>query len=107
MSFQLFAMYRGSFENIQWKVSPMRMVNFGANYSILKGKGSLTFRVNDIFNTMRFQFQSETPFTQNGRFNWESRNTYIGFNYRFGGGKNRAKERRKRDHNEKGSGGFM
>ncbi|SEB40871.1 Outer membrane receptor proteins, mostly Fe transport [Tenacibaculum sp. MAR_2009_124] len=108
LRFQLFAMYRGEVEDIQWKVAPMRMINIGASYAVLKGKGNITFRVNDIFNTMRFQFQSENPFTQNGRFKWESRTSYIGFNYRFGGGKNRAKARRKRDDNEKqGGGGFM
>lgn len=105
---QLFAMYRGGNQDIQWKVDPMAMVNLGANYSVLKGKGNITFRVNDIFNTMKFQFDSSNPFTQNGRFRWESRTSYIGFNYRFGGGKNRAKSRRRRDDNEKqGGGGFM
>ncbi len=108
LRFQLFAMYQGEVQDIQWKVAPMRMINLGANYTVLKGKGNITFRVNDIFNTMRFQFQSENPFTQNGRFKWESRTAYIGFNYRFGGGKNRAKSRRKRDSNEKqGGGGFI
>ena len=105
---QLFAMYRGAQEDIQWKTDPMSMVNLGANYTVLKGKGNLTFRVNDIFNTMRFQFNSSNPFTQNGRFKWESRTAYIGFNYRFGGGKNKAKSRRRRDSNEKqGGGGFF
>ncbi|MGB0891479.1 MAG: TonB-dependent receptor domain-containing protein [Flavobacteriaceae bacterium] len=102
---QLFAMYRGPREDIQWNAKEMKMVNLGANYSILKGKGNLSFRVNDIFNTMQFKFDSERPFVQNGRFKWESRTAYIGFNYRFGGGKNRAKQRRRRDNNEKQSGG--
>jgi outer membrane receptor protein involved in Fe transport len=105
---QLFAMYRGANRDIQWDVDPMSMVNIGANYSVLKGKGNITFRVNDIFNNMRFQFNSTNPFTQDGRFKWESRTTYLGFNYRFGGGKNRAKSRRRRDNNEKqGGGGFF
>jgi len=105
---QLFAMYRGANRNIQWDVDPMSMVNIGANYSVLKGKGSISFRVNDIFNTMRFKFNSTNPFAQDGRFKWESRTTYLGFNYRFGGGKNRAKSRRRRDNNEKqGGGGFF
>ncbi|CAL2061625.1 TonB-dependent receptor domain-containing protein [Tenacibaculum sp. 190524A05c] len=105
---QLFAMYRGSVEDIQWKVDPMKMVNLGANYSVFEGKGNITFRVNDIFNTMQFQFASDNPFTQNGRFKWESRTAYLGFNYRFGGGKNKAKSRRRRDSNEKqGGGGFF
>ena len=105
---QLFAMYRGPREDIQWNVEPMKMVNLGANYSILKGKGNINFRVNDIFNTMRFKFNSERPFVQNGRFKWESRTAYIGFNYRFGGGKNKARSRKQRDNNEKqGGGGFL
>lgn len=105
---QLFAMYSGPRKDIQWNVKSMKMVNLGANLSVFKRKGNLTFRVNDIFNTMRFKFDSTTPFTQNGRFKWESRTAYIGFNYRFGGGKNRAKQRRRRDNNEKqGGGGFI
>jgi outer membrane receptor protein involved in Fe transport len=105
---QLFAMYRGPVKDIQWNIEPMKMVNLGANLSVFKRKGNLTFRVNDIFNTMRFKFNSTTPFVQNGRFKWESRTAYIGFNYRFGGGKNRAKQRRQRDNNEKqGGGGFI
>ena len=105
---QLFAMYRGANRDIQWNVSPMRMINLGANYNVLNGKGSLSFRVNDIFNTMRFKFDSTTPFVQNGQFKWESRTAYLGFNYRFGSGKNKAKRRRNRDNNEKsGGGGFL
>jgi len=105
---QLFAMYRGPREDIQWDVDPMKMVNIGANYTILKGKGNINLRVNDIFNDMRFKFNSERPFVQNGRFKWESRTAYIGFNYRFGGGKNKARARKQRDNNEnQGGGGFL
>ncbi len=105
---QLFAMYRGPREDIQWDVEPMKMVNIGANYTILKGKGNINLRVNDIFNDMRFKFNSERPFVQNGRFKWESRTAYIGFNYRFGGGKNKARARKQRDNNEtQGGGGFI
>ncbi len=108
LKLQLFAMYRGENQDIQWKVDPMAMVNIGADYSVLKGKGNITFRVNDIFKTMKFKFDSSNPFVQNGQFNWESRTTYLGFSYRFGGGKNRAKARRQRDNNEKqGGGGFI
>lgn len=105
---QLFAMYRGASEDIQWKVEPMWMINTGASYTVLKGKGTINFRVNDIFRGMKFAFNSSAPFVQNGRFNWESRTAFLGFNYRFGGGKNKAKQRRRRDNNEKsGGGGFM
>ncbi len=105
---QLFAMYRGPQKDIQWDVQDMWMVNAGASWTILKGKGTINFRVNDIFQGMKFAFNATNPFVQNGRFQWESRTTFVGFNYRFGGGKNKAKSRRRRDKNEKqGGGGFF
>lgn len=105
---QLFSMYRGPQKDIQWDVENMWMVNLGASWTVLKGKGTVNFRVNDIFQGMKFAFNSENPFVQNGQFNWESRTTFIGFNYRFGGGKNKAKSRRRRDKGEKdGGGGFF
>ena len=108
LRFQLFAMYRGPQDGIQFNRKAMWMINTGANLRVLKGKGNLTFRVNDIFKGMKFAFDATSPFAQNGQFNWESRTAYIGFNYRFGGGKNRAKQRRQRDNNEKqGGGGFI
>ena len=100
-------MYRGANKDRQWNVEPMWMINLGADYSVFKGKGNVTFRVNDIFQGMKFAFDSTNPFTQNGRFQWESRTTYLGFNYRFGGGKNKAKQRRRRDNNEKSGGGGL
>ncbi|ARV13738.1 outer membrane beta-barrel family protein [Polaribacter sp. SA4-12] len=105
LKFQLFAMYRGPSEDIQWKVENMWMVNTGASLTVLKGKGTLKLRVNDIFKGMKFAFNSSSPFVQNGKFNWESQTAYLGFNYRFGSGKNKAKRRRQRDDNTKQSGG--
>ncbi|CAM1353304.1 TonB-dependent receptor domain-containing protein [Tenacibaculum insulae] len=107
LKFQLFAMYRGPREDIQWNVKEMWMINTGASLSVLKGKGTVSLRVNDIFKGMKFGFDATRPYAQKGQFNWESQTTYIGFNYRFGGGKNRAKARRQRDNNEKQGGGGM
>ncbi|APG64078.1 hypothetical protein LPB136_01260 [Tenacibaculum todarodis] len=107
LRFQLFAMYRGPGEDIQWKVKEMWMINAGASLNVLKGKGTIGFRVNDIFSGMKFGFTSTRPYTQNGQFNWESHSANLSFNYRFGSGKNKAKQRRQRDDNEKqNSGGF-
>lgn len=105
---QLFAMYRGPQKDIQWDVENMWMINAGVSWTVLKGKGTVNFRVNDIFQGMKFAFNSANPFVQNGQFNWESRTTFLGFNYNFGGGNNKAKQRRNRDDNEKdGGGGFF
>ena len=108
LRFNLFAMYRGAGQSIQFATEPMWMVNAGSTYKVLKGKGTLSLRFNDIFKGMKFQFESEKPYPQTGKFNWESQTAYLGFSYRFGGGKNKAKTRKRRDNNEKqGGGGFM
>eukprot|EP01029_Cantina_marsupialis_P002083 TRINITY_DN118_c0_g1_i1.p1 TRINITY_DN118_c0_g1~~TRINITY_DN118_c0_g1_i1.p1 ORF type:complete len:825 (+),score=79.68 TRINITY_DN118_c0_g1_i1:617-3091(+) len=108
LRFQLFAMYRGGGKDLQFEVDPMWMINTGASYRVLKGKGTITFRVNDIFEGMKFKFDSKVPYNQMGEFHWESRTAYLGFSYRFGKGKNKAKRRKHRDNREtQGGGGFM
>lgn len=108
LRFQLFAMYRGGGESIQFKRDPMTMINIGTSLNVLKGKGTINFRVNDIFKGMKFAFESVNPYPSKGQFNWESQTAYLGFSYRFGGGKNKALRRKNRDNNEsQGSGGFM
>ena len=107
LRFQLFAMYRGANKNLQFDVKDMWIMSTGASYRVLKGKGTVTARLNDVFRTANFRFNSAVPFTQAGQFQQDSRTFALGFNYRFGGGKNRAKSRRNRDDNEKRGGGFI
>jgi hypothetical protein len=85
----------------------MYKVDSGARYSLLDNKMSISLRFNDMFNTMRYRFDAQNPFPQSGEFRWESRTVYVALNYRFGGGKNRALERKQRDDNTKQSGGGM
>ena len=108
LNLQLFAMYRGPQKDIQFNSGSMWMLNVGGSWTVLKGKGTVNFRMNDLFRGMFARFDTDNPFVQGGRFYWESRTAFLGFNYRFGGGKNRAKSRRRRDNNEKqGGGGFF
>ena len=44
---------------------------------------------------------------KNLEFNWESNTWNLGLNYRFGGGKYRAKSRKRRDNDEKEGGGIF
>ena len=104
---QLFAMYRGGGKSIQFEVDPMWMLNTGASLNILKRKGTITFRANDVFKGMKFKFNSENPYPQAGQFNWESNTAYLGFIYRFGGGKNKSRSRKNRDDSEKQNAGFI
>lgn len=108
LRFQLFGMYRGQEQSLQFLRNPMYRMDIGASYNVLKGKGTLSARASDIFDTMRFSFDGDLPYAQDGSFNWESRTLYLGFNYRFGGGKNAALQRKQRDKNEtQGGGGMM
>ncbi|MEJ2162688.1 MAG: TonB-dependent receptor [Robiginitalea sp.] len=108
LSFQVFGFYRGQNRTIQFTAKPMYFVNTGARYSFAQGKGTLSLNFNDVFNTMRFAFDGDQPFVQNGEFNWESQNVFVGLGYRFGNGKNKAMKRKRRDKNTKeGSGGLF
>ncbi|MEX0360054.1 MAG: outer membrane beta-barrel protein [Allomuricauda sp.] len=105
LTMQVFGFYRGQNQNIQFTIEPMYFVNLGARYSFAQGKGTISVNYNDMFNSMMFQFDGQRPYVQDGGFNWESHNVYAGLSYRFGGGKYRAKQRKRRDDNTKQSGG--
>ena len=107
LRFQLFGMYRGSENGLQFDRKPMYKMDVGMTYNVLKGKGTLTLRSNDLFNTMNFSFDGNIPYHQNGAFYWESQTFYVGFNYVFGGGKNKALLRKQRDAGETQGGGGM
>lgn len=108
VSFTAFGFYRGKNRSLQFDRKPMYFVNLGARVGFAQGKGTFSFNVNDIFDTMEFAFNGKKPFVQNGAFNWESNTWNVGLSYRFGGGKYRAKARKSRDNNEEsGGGGFM
>jgi outer membrane receptor protein involved in Fe transport len=109
LAFTAFGFYRGKNKTLQFDVKPMYFVNLGLRYSFLEdNRATFGFNYNDVFDTMRFGFEGTRPFPQTGEFNWESNTWNISLNYRFGGGKYRAKSRKNRDNDEKsGSGGFI
>lgn len=107
LAFTAFGFYRGTNKSIQFDVNPMKFVNLGMRYTFLNNKATFSFSYNDIFNTMKFSADAYRPFRQNVEFNWESNTWNIGLNYRFGGGKYRAKSRKQRDNDEKQGGGIF
>lgn len=104
---QWFTMYRGASQNLQFIVDPMWKMDIGARLNLFDGKGTLSARYSDIFNTMTFGFESERPFPSEGNFYWESQAIYIGFSYRFGGENNKQRARKNRSGNDKQGGGFI
>lgn len=109
LNLSVFTMYRGKEEGLQFTRKPMFMVNTGLRYSFMEDqRATFSFNYSDIFNTMKFEFDSDRPTPSTGQFNWESNSWNIGFSYRFGGNKYRALQRKNRDDNEKSAnGGFM
>lgn len=108
LTLSAFGFYRGKARTLQFTMEPMYFVNVGARYNLWEGRGTFSLNYNDIFDTMQFAFEGELPFVQVGAFNWESQTWNVSLSYRFGGGKYRAKSRKRRDQDEKsGSGGIF
>lgn len=83
LSLSAFGMYSGKNKNIQFEMEDMLMVNLGMRYSFLEGKASFSLSYNDIFDTMYAQFEGQTPYLQQGRFNWESQQISGRLSYRL------------------------
>lgn len=107
LTFQLFGLYRSPSQMLQIDADEMYFINAGARYSIFNKKGTLSLNFNDIFNTQQFSFVADLPYSQRGTFKPESQSVYLGFAYRFGGGKNAALKRKNRDDNEAQGGGIF
>ena len=107
VSLSAFGFYRGANKSLQFNIKPMYFVNVGARVNFAQGRGTFSLNFNDIFNTMKFSFDSDRPFDQVGQFNWESHTISTSLSYRFGGNKYRAKSRKRRDNDEKQGGGGL
>jgi outer membrane receptor protein involved in Fe transport len=102
-----FTMYRAGERSLQFSNKEMWKTDLGARLNILKGKGTLSVRYNDLFDTMRARFNSSEPADLSGEFHWENQTLNINFSYRFGSGKNKALDRKQRDQNESQGGGMF
>ncbi len=106
ITLQLFGLYRGANDNLQYQTKAFYFVNAGARYSFAKRKGTFSLNMNDIFKTQQFSFEGNRPIVQVGEFSWNSRTLYFGLSYRFGG-KNKSVSRKKRISNEKKGNDFL
>ncbi|QYA25815.1 TonB-dependent receptor [Gramella sp. MT6] len=107
-TFSLFGFYRSKSQDLQLDVKPMYFMNLGARYSFLEDdKATLSLNFNDVFDTQEFRVTDGRPIEQTGRFKGETQTVYLGFSYRFGGGKNKALKRKSRDNDDDGGGGVF
>jgi outer membrane receptor protein involved in Fe transport len=76
--------FRGMGGSSQGKTHANYYVDMGARYTILKGKGDISLRVSDVFNTNKYISDgfgtNYTSYTKNWR---ETPNIFLGFTYRI------------------------
>ena len=101
---QLALNYRSPVNSAQGTRSANFNIDLAAKYSVLADRGTITLRVADIFNTLRFDYtDSGVGFATDSRFKRASRIAFLGFTYRFG---HSPDGRPKRKNEEDAGGGF-
>jgi len=107
LSFLLFGFFRGGVDGLQNDTKDMYKMDIGSRYSLLNSKMNISLRFNDVFNTMRYAFDSKYPYANSGEFTWESQTVYLGLTYNFGGAKIKNLQRKQREDNTSKGGGGM
>jgi outer membrane receptor protein involved in Fe transport len=108
LSASVFAMYSGENIGLNFEIEPIYFVNLGLRYNILEdNRATFNLNFNNVFNTQEINITSERPFKQAAMVTREFTTVFAGLSYRFGGGKYKAKSRKRRDNNEKQGSGFM
>ena len=96
-SIQASGMYMAERVIPQGHIEPMYKADLGIKKTILDKRGTIGFRLSDVFNTFNFTYYTNgSGFEEVGNRNWESRVAYLTFSYNFGES-SRKKKRSKRD----------
>ena len=97
--FQLSFDYKAPEQTPQGKDLSMYSLNTGFSREVLKGKGTLSFTVNDIFNTRKRRSITDVPdFYSESEFQWRTRQLRVNFNYRLN--QQKKKNTRKMDEGD-------
>jgi iron complex outermembrane recepter protein len=93
MNVQFNGSYRGPIVLPQGEIDPIFYLNVGLRREIMKGQGTVSLALTDIFGTQIFRIATEaTGFAQKRMFNRETQILTVGFTYRFKGFKTRQTE---------------
>lgn len=99
---QLRFSYRAPRETPQGRSKAISSIDLAANTDILKGKGTLTLSVRDLFNTRKYRGETFLDdFYAENEFQWRTRTATLTFNYRL----NQQKKRGGRRGGDYGGGG--
>ncbi len=103
---QLSGSYRSPMVRPQGQMLPMYFLDVAVTWRFWQGKGSLTLRMADVFDTREFNIEVRDPlFSRDMNRKRESQIGYITFQYRFG--KNDQKRNRRKQEEQPGGGERM
>jgi hypothetical protein len=94
-------MYMGPTENAQNEYKGMFSTDMAFSKDIMKGNGTITFNISDLFNTRKREMETLTDtFYSESEFQWRERQFRLAFTYRFN-------QKKKREMNRNLEGGDM
>ncbi len=92
---QLSGNYRGPREMPQGTRKASWSADAGMSLEVLKGNGTLTFNVRDVFGTRKWAFETFGPnYYSDAEFQWMPRTYTVNFNYRINQNQQRRPDRR-------------
>ncbi|MCB2410710.1 outer membrane beta-barrel protein [Hymenobacter lucidus] len=105
LDLQLAPKYRSPINTSQGQRRQNVNVDVAAKHTVLGNRGSLTLRVADVFNTLRYDFTLTGPgLLTDSRFKRELRMAFLGFAYRFG--QNQTSRSPRKSETDEAIGGF-
>lgn len=104
-SFQFQGFYRGAQKSQNQDRKDMYAISFGASKTVLAGNGTISFNIQDIFNTRAMRSLTTTPsFERESYMQWQPRQFALSFTYRFKQGEKIEQPKRKKDINSNAAG---
>jgi len=105
LSFQVQGFYGGPRKTDSQDRKSMYAVNFGASKTILGGNGTISFNIQDVFNTRAMRMVNYNgDFTSENYMQWQPRQFALSFTYKFKQGEKVEQPKRKKDINSNTTG---
>lgn len=104
-SVQLQGFFRGGQKTANQRTEDMYALNLGASKTIWKGDGTISFNIQDIFNTRsREVYSFNEDYNRRNYMQWQPRQFSISLTYRFKQGEKIDQPKRKKDINSNAAG---
>ena len=96
ISWQLFGFFRGPSETAQSRNKAFGTVTSAFQKNILDRKGTISFKISDVFNTGKWRYETFTDtFFREGEGQWREPSYVLTFSYRFNDKNNKRTRRQK------------